>query len=354
MIEHYILLGLAGLSFLFSVDKNRLKLKGLIWLSTILFFLYAYILVVFRDTGIGNDTNAYVDFFYLANQFDSINEFFDYSRFEKGYVLLNYLISRITEDYTLYFIIFYLIYFICTIRFFREFSFNKTSWILPWFLLNIYYSSFNVMRAAMALAFVYLFVGYFLKGKRIKAIISYIVAFSMHVTAIPMGIVFVLKNKYIRKILSHEMIFIIGFGIIGAFFSQLLNLLPDYYANYANSDYASGSARIANIADFILVASLYFLSKKNNLGNWDLAPQFRILFMCTVGMSFLGIVFPGSIRIEEFFKPFALIYVLNTFQYQSHFRRIGIVFVFIGIAMYQIIAFIIRPEWLNIFPYSFR
>ena len=206
----------------------------------------------------------------------------------------------------------------------------------------------------MALAFVYLSATDYLADKKIKALIWYVISVLMHVTAIPTGIIFLLKSKYIKKILSHEIVLLSVFGCIGILFSQVMSLLPDYYANYYfESQYGEGPTRIASIADFTMVSMLYLLSRcKENIA-WKNHDFFKILFLFTIGMSFLGLFLPSFNRIEFLFKPFALVYVINNFHSLSKWKRISVVLLFCLIAVYQVVAFIIRPEWLGIFSYSF-
>ena len=78
------------------------------------------------------------------------------------------------------------------------------------------------------------------------------------------------------------------------------------------------------------------------------------MFLFAIGMSFLGLFLPSFNRVEFFFKPFMIVYVLNIFKYQAKWRQYLIIAVFCILAIYQVVAFIVRPEWLGIFPYSFR
>jgi hypothetical protein len=355
MIEHYILLLLAFCTFLFAVDKNQYKI-GTVF-SSVIFFVIAYILVTFRASSVGSDTIPYIEYFRDSWAYDSYTDFMDYGRgrFEVGYATLSYLISRLTDDYTVFFGICNFIYFIATILFFRFNCHNKYAWILPWFVLGMYYDLFNTLRASMAMLFVYLTAIAFLRGSRGRSILYYALAASMHVSAIPTAVMFFLKSKYVNKLLSHEIVLLIMFGLLGAFFSQFMSLLPDYYSNYYfESEYGQGAVRIASISDMVMLVSLYLLSYRKSLTEWKDHDFFKIMFLFAMGMSFLGLFLPSMNRVEFFFKPFALVYVLNTFRHHQLWRKLSIILVFIALAIYQIVAFIIRPEWLNIFPYSFR
>lgn len=355
MIEHFILAALAFISFLFAVDKN--KFRSGIFISSALFFLLAYILVTFRAENVGNDTGAYIDYFRICLQFDNYQSFMDFgaSRFEKGYATYSYLISRITDDYTVFFAICNALYLGATIYFFRKTLFNKNVWILPWFLSSMYYDLFNTLRASMAMVFIYLFAVSFLNGNRVKSIFFYILSFLMHTSALAAGVIFFLKSKYVSKLLAHEIALLVIFGCIGIFFFQFMSLLPDYYSNYYfESQYGQGGTRIASIADLIMLSSLYILSYHKSIESWEEHDFFKIMFLFAIGMSFLGLFLPSFNRVEFFFKPFMIVYVLNIFKYQAKWRQYLIIAVFCILAIYQVVAFIVRPEWLGIFPYSFR
>ena len=355
MIEHFILLALAFFAFLLAVDRNRFKIGTFI--SATLFWIVAYTLVTFRADSVGNDTHAYIEYFVTCLQFDNYSEFMDWGsgRFEIGFATFSYLISKITDNYTGFFAICNLLYFGATIYFFRASTTNKNVWILAWFLTGMYYNLFNTLRASMAVVFIYFLAADFLKEKKIRALVWYVLAASMHVSALATGIIFFLKSKYVSKILVHEFVLLIAFGIVGAFFAQFMSLLPNYYSDYYfESEYGQGSTRIASIVDFVILGVLYLLSYRTEIKDWINHDFFKIMFLFSIGMSFFGLFLPIFNRIEFFFKPFAIVYVLNTFRYKSQWKQILIIITFGVLAVYQVVAFIIRPDWLGIFPYYFK
>lgn len=355
MTIHFLLLFLAFITFLFSVDKNQIKIG--IALTTAIFWIFAYVLVTFRAENIGNDTLAYADYFRDSLLYDSLHEYIEFGsgRFEKGFAILTFLISRISENSTIFFAICNALYFSATIYFFRHFSFNKNAWILPWFLVWMYYNLFNTLRSCMAIVFIYFFMLDFLQNKKIKSLIWFGVAASMHVTALSAGIIFLLKSSKIKKILSHDIILLLTFGLIGIMFAQVMTLLPSYYSNYYfKSEYGQGPTRIASIVDLVFLSSLYLLSRLKRLDVWEYHDTFKVMYLYAIGMSFLGLFLPNFNRIEFLFMPFVLIYIINTFKYHAAWRKILIVLIFCAMAVYQVIALIIRPEWLSIFPYAFK
>lgn len=72
-----------------------------------------------------------------------------------------------------------------------------------------------------------------------------------------------------------------------------------------------------------------------------------------VGISFLGLIFNPFNRIERFFIPFGIVYISNSFAYLNSFRRIGVICLIGLLAIYQVVTFVVRPDWLQLFPYTF-
>lgn len=355
MAIHFLLLFLAFCTFLFAVDKNQFK-KG-IFFSAILFWIVAYILVTFRAENIGNDTPAYIVYFQDCLLYDSLHDYLEFGsgRFEKGFAILSFLCSRVSGNFTVFFAFCNLLYFAVTMRFFRYFSVNKNAWILPWFLAGMYYNLFNTLRSCMAIIFIYLFILDFMQNKKIKSLMWFGVAVSMHISALTAGIVFLTKSSKMRKIFSHEIILLTVFGLIGIMFAQFMTLLPNYYSDYYfESEYGQGPTRIASMVDLAFLGGLYILSRVRKIATWEHHDLFKILFLNAIGMSFLGLFLPSFNRVEFLFIPFALIYIINTFKYHTGWKKLMIVLMFSALTVYQIVAFLIRPEWLGIFPYTFK
>ena len=46
--------------------------------------------------------------------------------------------------------------------------------------------------------------------------------------------------------------------------------------------------------------------------------------------------------------------MIDSYRYISQFKKVGLIFGSCIVGTYQIAAFLIRPEWLGIFPYAFK
>lgn len=355
MTIHFLLLALALIVLLVSVDKNHYK--KIIFISSLIFFITAFIIITFRAETVGNDTHVYVDFFKMSALTSNFHILLESTRFESGYVALNYIISRLTNDYTIFFFVCNIINFFCTIYFFRKYCLNKNAWPFFWIIWGTYYLSFNTVRAGIAISLAYLFFDAVLQKKIPKAIIALALAVSFHTSALFCSIAMLFKVPLIQKITKHRIILVIAFLCMGIFLNQMMSLLPDYYQQYyTDSQWAEGGVRLASVMDFIFLSLFYIITTIRNPDkiDWQYYRDFRFFFLIGVGFSFLGIIFNLFNRIEMFFIPLAAIYILNSFKYIDNLRKLITLGTAFALTVYQIVSFMIRPEWLGIFPYYFR
>lgn len=364
MAVHFILLILSLILLLFAVDKNKFQLPTIMLFTA--FIVLAFIFATFRDETVGNDTGGYVQFFQLSSLYDSFSSLLDTTRFEPGYVLLNYIVSRFTDDYTVFFFVYDTINFACTIYFFRTYCLNKNAWPFLWLIWGTLYWSFSAVRAALAMCLLFLYFDAVLKNKLFRAIIWLIIATSFHYSALVCGLILFLRLPLLQKIKRHKFLLVMGFLFIGIFLGKLMSFLPDTYSGYyTNSQWAEGGVRVASIMNFIFLGMTYVSSSIklnngiNNISNnggssWKYYYDFRSIFLIGLGFSFLELFFNQFNRIEMFFIPLISVYIVDSFRYVNLTKKIALITIMAIVMIYQIYAFIIRPEWLSIFPYTFR
>lgn len=354
MEVHFLLLLLALILFLFSVDKNHIKAGILV--SAILFFGVAFILETFRATSVGSDTHAYVSYFEEMGLEDSFWQAFNNGRFEPGYVMANFIISRFTDNYMLLFFIFSSINFGAAIYFFQKYCNKNFAWAIFWLIYGVLYFQFSGVRASLAVSFSLLFFDAILQHKLKKAILLYLIAISFHYSAIVCGAVFFLRIPMLQRMMKSKILLSCAFVIVGIFLNYFMSFLPDYYLSYyTDSEYAQGSVRLASIVDFAFLSLGFLLcqTRRNVSQLWQYYDDFRVFYILGLGFSFLGLIFNPFNRVEMFFIPLTIVYVVNVFKHLSPLKKYGLEILYTLLAIYQIVAFIIRPEWLNLFPYSF-
>lgn len=349
---HFMLLFMAIMLFLFSIDKNNYK--NVTFFLAIIFWGSVFFLSAFRSETVGNDTIRYVDFFrsffYVEDPWDIIAN----TRFEPGYSLMNYIISRFSQSYTSLLFISALINMICALYFYTSNCDNKYSWCLLWLITGLCYWSWSAVRASLAISFIYIFANNVLKDKRTKALFWLFLACMFHYSAIVCSIILLLKSKILNRILEKKALLAIFFVIISICMNQVMSYVPEAYSHYYfDSEYGEGPVRIASIIDFIFNFLFYILAAWRIQCVSNKQKQIQVLFFILVGISFLGLIFNPFNRIERFFIPFGIVYISNTFKYLNDFRKCGVVILMVLLAIYQVVTFVVRPDWLQLFPYTF-
>lgn len=349
---HFCLLAAVLVLFFLSVDKN--KHDELTFLAGLLFFLLAFLLIAFRNETVGNDTIKYVNYFQRFSWADDPWDFIIKYRYEPGYTLLNFAISKLSDNYTSLLSVCAAINMICTIYFYRATCTNKYSWCLLWFITGAYYWNMSAIRASLAISFICIFAVNVLREQKIRSLFWLFLAGMFHYSSLVCGIMLLLHSKLLERVMRNKFILTISFIAIALFLNQIMTYIPDVYSHYYfDSEYAEGSVRIASIIDFIFSLLFYLLLTWKVTIYWKNQLEVQFLFLLLVGISFLGLIFNPFNRIERFFLPFEIICLVNTYKYLPRFRKIGVIVLVVGLAIYQVVTFIVRPEWLQLFPYSF-
>lgn len=189
------------------------KFKGgkIVYFNAVL--LYLMIIAALRKSNIGADYPTYV------NVFEHIRAFFSFYPMEKGFLLFNYLVSMISDNYVVFSFVTETIFFLC----FRKYIIENVSqddffWVLFIFIANPYFyiqSSFNVIRQTFAIAIVLVAIKYLLEKKWIYYFILIIIAAQFHkMTYIFSLLPLIQKVEWTRKKI-----------IIITFFSMFVNVV---------------------------------------------------------------------------------------------------------------------------------
>lgn len=349
---HFILLFMAIVLFIFSIDKNNYK--DIIFFLAVIFFSSVFLLSAFRSETVGNDTIRYVAFFEAFFFVDSPWDIISNTRFEPGYSLLNYAIAIFSQDYTSLLFVAASINLVCALYFYRSNCDNKYSWCLLWFISGLCYWSWSAMRASLAISFIYIFADNVLKGKKVRSLFWLFLASMFHYSSLVCSMILLLRSKILNRILENKVLLIVFFLTMAIFMNQIMSYVPDAYSHYYfDSEYGKGPVRVASIVDFVFNFLFYILVAWRTPIVWDRQKEIQTLFLLLVGISFLGLIFNPFNRIERFFLPFGIIYISNSFKYLSVNRQLGVIILMLLLAAYQVVTFIVRPDWLQLFPYTF-
>lgn len=222
----------------------------------------------FRDIINGRDTFMYINIYNTIKDTDW-NYIFDViPRIDKGYLLINKLISLLDVDYTGFFLIISLITYTAIAIFFYRYSFNV--WISVYlFITNLYiYDPFNIIRQMLALSIILIGFKLFFKEKYKYFILVIIIASTIHLSAMLflLLLLFKVKDNSINKLIVKWIIVV--FCVMGLvfLFKPLLSLIDTYsyiINNIVVEDLKFGFLRNCIYALFPLVMILYGL--KHNI-----------------------------------------------------------------------------------------
>lgn len=251
---YYILFFISiGIFFLGEfIYRNYTRLFGMI------FFLVAIALVSYvsgiRNYTVGVDISVYGNtyFTYFSSLPSLKSVLLDPNNpTEIGYAVLNWLVSRFTDDPHVLYIS---VSFLTTFIFFRAILMYKNFISLTFgytiYLFLIWYLSINILRQSIAISFVFLAFTYLFFGKNIKFFLFFLVAFLFHSSAI-LSLIFAVIYLYIKKygkfdkleaiqfssILSISLLLISNLLLVMTKFLGFLNARYYVYAMNSNFDF---------------------------------------------------------------------------------------------------------------------
>ncbi|MDV7751303.1 EpsG family protein [Enterococcus casseliflavus] len=325
------------------------------------------LIAAFRDYTVGTDVLVYGNPVFFASRkvsdFSSLVMYYEKSGIEKGYLGMNYLVSKFTDSpQLLYFFIemIILIYVVLSIKKFN--SFYNVGYAFPYlcYMLLFYGENLNMMRQSIAVA-ISVFVFFSILEKHyFIAIINFIFGFLFHRSIVVVIIIYFLylffeKNKYksLSLILS-----IIGVLLVSISFNSLATLLTGYelfskYTMYTNDISESVLRlngliiRIVFLAPILLYRKKFFRSSNNSYFLLFILIAEIIVFQ----LSTINSVFYRISSYFSIFKIFIYPYLcyLPSLKLDQRILKIVLIIVLIVIWVYQNVI----QGNNEIFPYKF-
>ena len=207
-------------------DKQKRQLR---YILTVIAILPMFLLFVLRYKYIGNDTIGYVRFFEGEVRKYTFAELLntDLMRIEVGYRIYVKLISLITENYTVFFLVNGIVIFGTLLHFAKKYTENPFVFFFLFMTLGTYQFVETGLRQALAMV-ICLWALDFLKDKKaIRFILLVILAYCFHHSA--MIFILMLPLSWIRKldwsIVTHLFVgaaFLVGFTVFHDLFNEWL------------------------------------------------------------------------------------------------------------------------------------
>ena len=341
------------------------------WKYLVLAFVPIALMVMFHDISIGNDTNTYSDLFY-ALQYMPFDQLFDNSRYEKGYLMLSWLLAHIFGSSQWLFIITGAI--TCTSIFcwlYYNISAPGLFMVLCVEMLTLD-SWMSANRQTLALMILLCAYNCLVHNKNIATIMCIVLATFFHNAAFiffPAYIFFWVFYKkrngnFNVKRITYILIFLTI--IIGAAFSGILASIIDtffpIYSYYQEGMYMDGEVRVAVILKLlvaiimilipnIMAPKVMYEYRQGKVGlTLYLFSLFNIIFM------YLSLQATIIMRLAGVFSLFIIgNYAENIALLKDHYNRyIMIILSIFLFGIYGLIVTIYRtPQWQTTYPFHF-
>ena len=199
-------------SFLLWSVENKADTAVVRKIIVFLALLLPIMLAGMRAIGIGTDTKVYVNLLYdAAINSSNIIEYFNYEVFsvyqylpvsdwEPGYCLLVYITTKLFSSYQAVLFVTQALINICVYKGLRYFKDSIPVWFgMLTFYFLFYNTSYNAMRQWIAMAILFWGFIFIVEKKKVKFIITLMVAMMFHTSAIIGGIVFLLYEYSIMN-----------------------------------------------------------------------------------------------------------------------------------------------------------
>ena len=124
----------------------------------------------FRAVSVGNDTVEYHRVFKAIAATDSFQEALSVSRFEYGYVLVNYLVSRLTQDFNILLLITSVFVYGSVVLFIKRYAASYSLAVLFAFGMSVFYDLMLAVRQGIAVAIFLLAVPALMERKLVRVV----------------------------------------------------------------------------------------------------------------------------------------------------------------------------------------
>lgn len=358
---HYTItyLLLFGIGFVFNAYKRMSSGKKGLYLVFSLGILA--IMTMFRDFSIGNDTMTYIGMFRGISVHVNPMKYISSSVTEPGYVLFNWILSRITDEPRVLLVVSGAIIYFSLGRFLYRHAEAPGIFVLTFFALFTFNTYLSGMRQALSCAILLFAIDYAMEEKHVRMLLVVLLAATFHYSALVFIIMwFVIRifnkdseRKYVMKLMVGTIAIMLCFAPV---LSILLQLFPKY-RYYLGDSYFDGQLRVASVlqflVNFLLVATPSFIKK--GYFEYDNTPQCFFKRFSLFGVVFIAISFNATILSRLGNIALLCVYVCygNELCCLKN-RRVLVILTIVLLYLYGLTIVVFRtPEWQTSFPYRF-
>lgn len=330
-------------------------------------------LAMFRSEAVGNDTVVYVRLFYnVASSADFLVK--NAGRYEVGYLILNKLLSYISNHHQILLIVTSGYMYFMFGRFIYKYS--KWPWLSVFLFITMKYfdMSMSEIRQMLAVATLLLSYDYIVKREPLKFYFTVLLASLFHNAALVFLPAYILSNFKMSKGFIALVMMITGIIYFG--FEQILRIILSVfprYTYYLGGSYLDGQAHLGTVVFLLIHLAILIVAELSHLkfsvnessegekvysvvSTKTFEDEVQSIFIM-VSCAILAIALKGNIlfRLADVYTVFALVYLPNALQKIMNKEIKGLLLsaVIILFTLYLTVILIYRPEWQSSYPYSF-
>lgn len=346
--------------FIFSFGRlGKIDNKVVFRALMVVLWLFASV----RSVKVGSDTESYFRLFNSLASSHMVNAWT--WRYEKGYLILNNLLSYLVTNYSLYLLIINSFFYVVYYKFIRTYSKDYNFSVFLFFTLGIWGNTVNIIRLEFAVAIVLLAYMMLDSGKKwISRIFSFVGIFFQRISITYVLALFIPK-RISKKFYTISFIGVcILFGTLKIVLTYLGGYIP-YFSEYylsESSSYLIGDIKVASVINVIIEFSVFlfclciYLNKRKRLSDSEgaiIESHLNLVYIAFLFM-FLSMGFNLLDRCSYLYWTFSIVLIPNVIELIKPKNRYIVKFIIalLGIAYFVVIN-VYKPEWNGIVPYSF-
>lgn len=342
----------------YEVNKN---------LKIVLALLPMFILVGFRGINIGSDTWFYAHVFENIGSQDSLLKAIANSRYEIGFVVLNYIFAKVGFTYNMLQVT--ITFFICFSigKFFKRYCVNVWIGSYVFYTLRYMLGPMNTVRMWIAIAILLFSIPYLQKQRPIQFFGIVVMASLFHSTALVFLVLYPLcKVRLTKRKIVLLYIIALVIGAMGTSFFAWLTKSINMYSGYLTSKYFVYDNNVAvflNLAiDLCLVVFIFYeyrkeldegIEKNTEINSLD--NIIKVALLLIVAIDIVGLRNTIMNRISAYFGMFLVIAIPSAIKKINFKYNREIIWLGMGglLALQFLVVMIFRPEWNSVVPYYF-
>ena len=320
--------------------------------SLVLFFMVLTILVAFRHESVGNDTRNYIYYFESISMtpWSALVEY----KLEFGYVLLNKLVSMVSQDTQIFFAVAAIISVSFILPTYSRLCEDSSLTLVLFVTMSTFFMMFSGLRQMLAISIGFFAYEFARKKKPIKFVIAVFVAMLFHTSAI---ILLVLYPAYYVRI-TKKWLFVIVPLMAGVFvfnsviFSFLLSLL-ERFTRFEGA-ITQTQAYTMLILFIIFVVFSFVIPDEKRLDEECIG--LRNILLLATALQMFAPLHSLAMRMNYYFIIFIPLLIPKIIESRSsQWNQIGMIARHVMVVFFAIYFFSIANKGgsLHVFPYNF-